>query len=317
MSEPTVAVVVPTYCRPHLLPRLIDGLERQTLPLEDFEVVIVDNASPDDTSERLAKLAAASPLRLRHLVEHQRGPAAARNTGWRATRAPLLAFIDDDCDPEPGWLAAGVDALLADDRLGVVQGCTRMPAGTKLGDWTLRREVDGPTPFFEGLNIFYRRAAVEQTDGFDEEIGNYGEDCALGWAVLEAGWERGFAPGAVVYHDAEERGVRYHLWTGVRERYIALLAKRHPGFRREAFWRPWALRWENAAFSVAVVGLVLAPWRRATLLLVLPYLRFLRIQLPARGHPNRARWLAERIAIDASQFIGMRIGNVRYRAGIV
>jgi GT2 family glycosyltransferase len=315
-GDTTVAVVVPTYCRPHLLERLVRALEEQTLPAEDFEVVVVDNASPDDTSERLTALAGTTPIRLRHLVESRRGPAAARNAGWRATRAPLLAFIDDDCVPEPGWLEAGVAALRADERLGVVQGCTRLPAGSPVGDWTLTRQISRRTPFFEGLNIFYRRAAVEQTDGFDEAIGNYGEDAALGWAVVDAGWEPGYAPDAVVYHDAEERGVRYHLWTGIQERNVALLAKRHPRFREEAFWRPWALRWENAAFTAAVAGLLLAPWRRSALLLTLPYLRFLRIRLPLH-HPHRVRWLLERMAIDASQFAGMRVGSVRYRVAVL
>jgi GT2 family glycosyltransferase len=311
-----VAVVVPTYRRSHLLARLVASLEQQTFPTAEFEVVIVDNASPDDTASRLEELAAKTPLRLRHLTEHKRGPAATRNTGWRSTSAPLLAFVDDDCALDPGWLEAGVAALRADPQLGVVQGCTRLPEGSIVGDWTLTRQIAGPTPYFEGVNIFYRRAAVEQAGGFDEAIANYGEDTALGWSVVDAGWKRGYAPDAIVYHDAEERGVRYHMWTGFRERNVVMLAKRHPQFRKEAFWRPWAFRWENAAFTAAVTGLLLAPWKRSALLLTLPYLRFLRIRLPLH-HPHRVRWLLERMAIDASQFAGMRVGSVRYRVAVL
>jgi GT2 family glycosyltransferase len=315
--DPKVTVVVPTFRRSHLLGRLHRSLERQTYPHDRFDVVIVDNDSPDDTAMVLKQIEAETTIELRHLVETQRGPAATRNRGWRATSSEIIAFLDDDCAPEPGWLEAGVAALVADDTLGVVQGCTRLPAGSSVGDWTLTRQIAGHTPYFEGLNIFYRRAAIEQTDGFDEGIGNYGEDAALGWAVVDAGWRAGYAPDAVVFHDAEERGVRYHMWTGVRERNVALLAKRHPGFRREAFWRPWAFRWENAAFTVAVIGLLAAPWRRLALLLVLPYARFLRIRFPQPDHPHRLRWLAERIAVDASQFVGMRVGNIRYRIAVL
>jgi glycosyltransferase involved in cell wall biosynthesis len=309
-SCPEVTVVVPTYRRPQRLARLVEALEAQTLSPERFEVVIVDNASPDDTPARLAALAAASPLRLRHLTESKRGPAPARNTGWRASTGSVVAFVDDDCVPEPGWLAGGLAAVSRDDRIGVVQGCTRKPDGVPLGDWTLWRQVTGPSPFFEACNIFYRRAALEQTGGFDEVIGNYGEDTALGWSVLEAGWKRDFAEGAVVHHDVEDRGVGYHVRTGLLERNVAGIAKRHPDFRHEAFWRPWAFRPENAAFSLAVAGLLLAPWRRSALVLVLPYLR---LRIPPRGHPRCARLLLERVAVDAAQFAGMRIGSLRHR----
>jgi len=305
-----IAVVVPTYNRAPALNRLVAALERQTLPVEHFEVVVVDNASRDDTPARLAELAAQSPLHLRHLVEKRRGPAAPRNTGWRASSAPVVAFIDDDCVPEPGWLAAGWNAVTADERLGVVQGHTLKPPDAQLGDWTLWREISGPTPFFEGCNIFYRRAALEQGGGFDEEIGNYGEDTALGWAVVEAGWERAYANAAVAYHDVEERGVRYHLRTGLLERNVAGVAKRFPEFRQEAFWRPWAFRRENAAFTVAVVGLLLGLWRRPALALVVPYLWLRR---PPRAHPRRTRLLLERLAVDAAQFAGMRVGSLRHR----
>ncbi|MCU1427035.1 MAG: glycosyl transferase family 2 [Actinomycetia bacterium] len=293
---------------------MVGALERQTLPADRFDVVIVDNASPDDTPVRIAALVAESPLRIRSLVETKRGPAATRNTGWRSSASPLVAFIDDDCVPEPGWLAAGFAALDADERIGVVQGHTDKPAGSVLGDWTLWRHVSGPTPYFEGLNIFYRRDALERTGGFDEEIGNYGEDAALGWAVLEAGWQRDYAADAIAYHDVEERGVRYHLRTGLLDRNVARIAKRHPQFRRDAFWQPWAFRRENAAFTIALAGLLLTPWRRSALLLVLPYVR---LRLPPRGHPRRSRFLFERVAVDAAQFAGMRMGSLRYRLAVL
>jgi GT2 family glycosyltransferase len=310
VHEPDITVVTPTYCRPDVLTRLVLALEAQTLPVDQFDVVIVDNNSPDETSTRLAELAASTPLRLRHLVERTPGPAATRNTGWKATSAPIIAFIDDDCVPEPDWLAAGLKEMEADVRLGVMQGCTRKPEGVPTYYWSLWREILGPTPYFEACNIFYRRAALEETGGFDEDIAYYGEDASLGWAVVEAGWKRGYAAAAVAYHDVEERGLRYHVKTGLLERNLARLAKRYPQFRRDAFWRPWAFRPENAAFTLATAGVLLAPWRRRALVLVLPYAR---LRMPRIGHPSWARLFAQRIVVDAAQFVGMRIGTFRYR----
>src|SRR5262249_42091294 len=150
--------------------------------------IVVDNASTDATPSVFEALAASSSLSLDRIVEPRPGPAAARNAGWKRARSDLIAFIDDDCEPEPGWLEAGLLALRSDERVGVVQGCVRKRENESLGDWTLWRHVSGPTPFFEGLNIFYRRQALETTGGFDEIIGNYGEDTALGWSVVDAGW---------------------------------------------------------------------------------------------------------------------------------
>jgi GT2 family glycosyltransferase len=307
-------VVVPTYCRPHLLERLVAGLEGQTLPADQFEVVIVDNNSPDDTSERIAALAEASPLRVRQLVECERGPAATRNAGWRTTSTDVVAFIDDDCVPEPEWLAAGLQAMHADARLGVVQGCTKKPAASRTGDWSLSREIVAPTPFFEACNIFYRRGALDDTGGFDQDIAYYGEDTSLGWAVMEAGWSRGFAAGAVAYHDIEERGVRYHLRVGLLERNAARLAKRFPGFRREACWRPWAFRRENAMFALAFVGLVLATRKPVAIVLALPYAR---MRLPGPDHPRRARFMVERMLVDAARVTGTTLGSLRYRTFVL
>ncbi len=311
-SRPLIAVVVPTYQRADGAARMIDALERQTLDRALFEVVLVDDCSPDGSVAEIAERGARSPLHVQVLsTPANAGPAGARNLGWRATRAALLAFVDDDCVPEPRWLEAGLARLVSDERLGVLQGQTRRPEGTKLGDWTLWREITGPTPFFEGCNIFYRREAFEATGGFDEVLGfSPGEDTAAGWAVVDAGWERGYESTAVVEHDVEERGVRWHIHNGFHESNLVGVAARHPGFRREAFWRPWAFRRENAACTVAVFGALAAARWRPALLLALPYVYWRR---PPAGHHRRAALMAERLAVDTAQAAGLLVGSVRSR----
>src|SRR5205823_1874543 len=82
---PTIAVVVATHNRARLLPRLVEALAKQTDP-GLVEVVVVDDASDDDTWDVLSALAATAPFRLtaRRMAQNS-GPAAARNVGWRAT----------------------------------------------------------------------------------------------------------------------------------------------------------------------------------------------------------------------------------------
>ncbi len=300
-----ITVVAPTYQRVDRLRRLVAGLEAQTLARDRFEVVLVDDASGDGTPAVLADLAARSPLQLRVLRRDENGgPAAARNTGWRTAAGEVVAFVDDDCTPEPGWLAGLERAFARNPRLGVVQGWTRAAEGPR-GQWTIAREISDETPWFEGCNIAYRRVALEETGGFDEEIRWYGEDTSAGWKVLDAGFERDFEPGAVVTHDLEERGLRWRIRHGFLERNLVELALRHQGLRREAFWRPWSFRRTDAACALALVGLVAAARRPSAVALALPY-----AAMRARsGQPPAV--LAGLVAIDVAQVAGHLAGSGR------
>lgn len=313
---PEVAVVIPTYRRPDAAVKLLDLLEAQTLPADRFEVLVVDNCSPDDSGARIAERLTTSPLRARLLRTRRNGggPAGARNLGWRSTTAPVVAFLDDDVRPARDWLENGLAAMTADRSLGVVQGRIDRPVDAPLGDWTVFREVHGPTPWFEAANIFYRRAALEATGGFDERFGFLFEDTEAGWAVVDAGWQRGYADDAVVEHDNEERGLGWHLRMGWRERNVVPVALRHPGFREAAFFRPWTFRRENAGIAAAWVGLVLAPRWRTALLLVVPWLRWHR---PPPRHHRYLSLLAERFAVDSAQTAGHLAGSVKERTLIL
>lgn len=307
-----VAVVVPTFRRPERIERVVRALETQTLPLDRFEVIVVDDCSDDDTSERLAGLAASSPLALRVLqTPRNLGPAGARNLGWRSAHAPVAAFTDDDCIPEPGWLEAGLRLLDWDPAIGIAQGRTELPDGVQPSTaWEVYREIYRPTPWFEGCNLFLRRSALEAAGGFDESIGWFGEETALGWSVLAAGWDRGFADGAVVVHDVEDRGWRWHADQGRLEGNLVGLTRRFPAMRAE-LWRPWAVRRRTVWFLAAVAGLAVAPWRPAAAMAAVPYLSERgRDLLTGRG---AIRTFAGRIAVDAAIARGMIESSVRER----
>jgi glycosyltransferase involved in cell wall biosynthesis len=311
---PEITVVVPTHRRPHLLARLVDALNAQTLAPERFEVVIVDDRSDDETTAVLAELVATARMRVL-TTPTNRGPAAARNLGWRAARAPLVAFTDDDCVPEPSWLEVGLAALQHDPAVGVVQGCTLRPRGHHdYTRWTVFREVTEPSPWFEGCNLFFRRAALDGGGGFAEDIHLGGEDTAAGWGVLASGWHRAFAPGAVVRHDLAERGVGYHIKMGFKEHNLLRVAAEFPALRYEGFWRPWALRKLNVAFAAGVIGTVAMVWRRPAVLLWLPWVW---MRKPPIGTRHWFRYLGERFAVDAAVFAGMKVGAVKYRQPVL
>jgi GT2 family glycosyltransferase len=151
---------------------------------------------------------------------------------------------------------------------------------------------------------------LEAAGGFDESIGWFGEDTALGWAVLEQGWDRGFAAGARVVHDVEERGFRARLSSAYFHGHFVDIAARHPGFAHDAFWRPWAFGRHHARFALAAVGVAMAGRHPAALALALPWWRERR---PPRGHPRMAALSAERAAVDAAAVAGMVVASARRR----
>lgn len=314
-----ISVIVPTYRRPHRIQRLVRALADQTIDAGVWELIVVDDGSGADLDDLYDHLGEGFPARFRVLrTERNGGPDPARNVGWRAAAASeFLAFLDDDVLPDRSWLEAGRRALEADPTVGVVQGLTTAPPGVapeELPEWWLWREVAAPTPYFEGCNIFYRRRALEVVGGFTVDLGMHGNDSATGWAVIEAGWARGFAPDARVVHDVERRSLRWWIGNGTAERAMVAAAARHPGYRSEAFWRPWAVRKRDAAFAVALAsGAIGLAWHPA-LIGVLPYLRWGR---PSLRRPGLLRRCAETVAVDAARFAGHVRGALDSRTLVV
>ena len=318
-TPPVVSVVIPTFQRADRLERLVAALSAQTLDCSRFEVAIVDDCSTDDTAAILAKLADSTDLNLRRLQTESNsgGPSAPRNLGWRASSAPIIAFLDDDCFPEPEWLAAGVAAMQAHPRWGLCQGYTwpelRMGAGPG-GRWVVSRTVTESTCWFEAANIFYRRAALEAVQGFDERIKTWGEDTDLGWRVVEAGWEAGYERDAVGLHEVIDRGWKYAAKFGWLDYQTIAVAARHPQIRSRGFWRPWALQRQGAEFALAFAGLLLSSRWRPAALAAAPYLVCNRPPFRRRGVNRETITLGLQIvAVDSVRFAAHVRGSIASR----
>jgi hypothetical protein len=251
-----VSVVVPTHHRPARLARLLEGLRRQDLSADAFEVIVVADGSPAQTISLLEREHARGGLDLRVLTHPTpRGPGAARNTAWRAARAPLVAFTDDDCVPTPGWLAAG---LAAAGPRRIVQGIT-LPDPSETGGLLSRSvRVESLGPQYETCNIFYPRALLESLGGFDERYGLTpgGEDTDLAWRAIEAGHETRLAPDALVHHAVERLGALGMLRVAARWTAPMRALADHPPARsmlyRGAFWNVWHyLLWRSALSLLA------------------------------------------------------------------
>jgi len=189
-----ISVVIPTCRRPDLLARCLDRLApgAQTLPADQYEVIATDDGEP--TVERF--LAEKYPW-VSWVPGPRRGPAANRNAGARRARGEWLAFTDDDCVPDPNWLAGFTTATHSDCR--VYEGKTTCMAGIQsLFDHAPANITGG---WLWSCNIFIRRDTFEEVGGFDEVfLYPHMEDVDLRERLVQAGYTFEFVPDAAVDH---------------------------------------------------------------------------------------------------------------------
>jgi GT2 family glycosyltransferase len=246
-DAPRVAVVVATHDRVGRLRRLLEALRSQTVGLDAFELVVVDDGSGPGTAELLGREddRADDPLPLRVVRrETAGGPSAARNDGWRAATAPLVAFTDDDCEPVPGWLEALLEAAAAAPG-AIVQGRTvpNPREEDRLGPYSRSLWVERPGPYYQAANIAYPRDLLDRLGGFDAEAFPYvGEDEDLAWRAIAAGARVAWAPDALVHHAVTKLGLAGSLRMATRWTPSIRLFARHPALRTEhlthrVFWK--------------------------------------------------------------------------------
>jgi mycofactocin system glycosyltransferase len=267
-----VTVVVPVRDRP-------DDLAATLATIGDVgAVVVVDDGSADGDVERVAHQHRAIPTYLRH--ENARGPAAARNTGWRTTSTTLVAFIDAGCQPQPMWL----DRLLphfGDPCVAAVAPRITSRIPSTLPDVVARYEQAVPSldrgpdealvrprsrvPFVPTAALIVRREAVVAVRGFDEAL-RVGEDVDLVWRLHEAGWSVRYEP-TVTVSDAA-RPTR-SAWLRQRFDYgtsAAALAQRHGSAVAPLAVSSWsALAWTLAGLGAPVTGTLVAAGTTALL----------------------------------------------------
>ena len=317
-ATPDMSIVVSTYRRPQYLPGLFAALGAQEAA-HRIEVIIVDNGSGDTSWDVLTQFAKSTPLVLcAARIEDNHGPAPGRNAAIALARAPLIAFTDDDCMPDPRWTATLLDEFASG--AAVVQGRTETEAGAR-GPWDHTMTIRRTTQLFETCNVAYRRADVLAAGGFTS-LPKYrfngkpfgGEDTILGWGIVRTtGVPVTFSNDAVVEHRIEPRS--YRKWLKVRNgtSIFPALVRSVPEVRNSLFWRVF-LTARSAAFDLAVVGLVaaVALWSWIPLLALAPYAWALR---PRRGQ-RLGPW-AKRVAPlamgDAATAWSLWRGSVKYR----
>jgi glycogen(starch) synthase len=208
-----VSVVINTFNRADSLRATIEALGR--LDYADFEVVVVNGPSTDHTAEVIAEFGCT----IKTAFCPVRNLSRSRNIGARLSAGAIIAFIDDDAIPDPGWLTEIVPQF-ADSEVGAAGGPVFDHTGARLqahylvcdrfGKADLRFDTD-PSPLLNtpdgalfcstlGTNSLLRRQALVEIGGFDEEYDYFLDETDVCVRMVDAGWTVRYAQAGYVYH---------------------------------------------------------------------------------------------------------------------
>lgn len=203
---PALSVIIPTYNRARVLEKCLRALRAQTCGADQFEILVSDDGSPDDTGD-----VARAVEGVRYLRQSNAGANTARNRAAREARAPILLFINDDTIPSPGMLAEHLAGHRKHPEEGVavlgrVTVSPELPY-SRLAALHLDRAFDALRDrteldwrSFFTCNVSMKKSLLERGGFFEEGI-RYHEDLELSERLSHYGLRVVYRPAALGYHD--------------------------------------------------------------------------------------------------------------------
>jgi glycosyltransferase involved in cell wall biosynthesis len=213
-SYPRVSIIVCSYNGGKTLASCLESLDRLNYP--DYEIILVDDGSTDDTADivkkfqagRVEKPVLGSRADFVPIVQRNMGLSFARNAGAAAATGAVFAYTDSDCMADPDWLFYLIGTLLSGDYAGVGGPNISPPAV----DWvqaSVAAAPGGPShvllsdvvaEHIPGCNMAFHRWAFETVGGFDTEYRKAGDDVDFCWRLQTSGQVIAFSPAAIVWH---------------------------------------------------------------------------------------------------------------------
>ncbi len=228
-NEPLVSVVLVNFRGAHDTLEAISGLKALNWPKDSLEIVVVDNASGDNSVEVLRS---GAPDIVLVESDTNSGFAGGCNLGVQRSRGEVVAFLNNDAKPDPDWIVRGVETLMSGPRVGAVasrvldwEGNTIDYAGAGLTWYGMgyrplsghpanrkKEATRGPVLFGTGSAMIVRRDVYEDLGGFDEDFFMFFEDVDFGWRLNLRGYEYLYEPDSLVFHKHHQsmKGVGSH-----------------------------------------------------------------------------------------------------------
>jgi len=222
-----ISVVIPAYNDSRKLERLLVSLKKQTF--KDFEIIVVDDASADNTYD-VAKKYANKVIR----NNRNQGPAITRNIGIKNSDSSIIAFTDSDCEASLNWLENILNHF-SDKKISALMGRIFVPKSTFLGDaisalgfpagghigfekiWHVTK--DGFTDHLSSCNMALRKELFKKNGLFDEKFTFPGaEDTEFSHRLAKNGIKIKYCPSAVIMHEPRAELSSFVKWQVTRGR---------------------------------------------------------------------------------------------------
>lgn len=206
-----ISVIVPAYNAAATIGECLDALLNQSVPRTQYEVIVVDDGSRDNTRDIVEQY----PVTL--LSQSHRGPAVARNRGVCQANGEIILFTDADCVPTANWIEemlkpfenpeiVGVKGVYRTRQKGLIPRFIQLEYEDKYEKMHKERFVD----FIDTYSAGYRKAVFEDHGGFDPIFPMAaGEDIEFSHRLAERGCKMVFASQAIVYHQHADSLSKY------------------------------------------------------------------------------------------------------------
>jgi GT2 family glycosyltransferase len=251
LQTPRVSVVVCSYNGGRTLDQCLRSLLALDYP--NYEVIVVDDGSTDNTGAILARFPEVRAIRQPNL-----GLSSARNAGLRAATGGIIAYTDSDCYADADWLTHLVHQLQRTDAVAVGgpnlspdDGWVAACVGCCPGQPTHVLESDQVAEHIPGCNMAFRREALEAINSFDPCFHTAGDDVDVCWRLQQSGYWITFAPGAFVWHHRRQTPRTYLRQQAGYGQAEALLQFKHP----DKFTDRGHGKWRGVLYGPSVQGL--------------------------------------------------------------
>jgi glycosyltransferase involved in cell wall biosynthesis len=253
---PKISVVVCSYNGAATLDGCLCSLMELDYP--DYEVILVDDGSTDETPEIAARYPQVIVHRQRNL-----GLSAARNAGAELAQGEIVAYTDSDCVTDPDWLYylalgmqdQGMDAIGGPNIPPPDDGWVARCVAASPGGPSHVMIDDRLAEHIPGCNMAFRRDHLLALGGFDPQFRQAGDDVDLCWRWLDAGLKIGYAPTALVWHHRRNTVSAYLKQQKGYGRAEAMLMLKHP----ERFTAHGYSLWRGTIYGDGAVGLATLP----------------------------------------------------------
>jgi glucosyl-dolichyl phosphate glucuronosyltransferase len=224
-NDPIVSVVICTFNRAELLKNAIESILDQSLPKKDYEIIIVDNNSHDETLDLLREIQyRISEPEIKIVTEAKQGLGFARNTGVKNAHGKYVAFMDDDAIADREWLETAVHLFNNVKPPPLAMGGPILPFYNSIKPSWFKDDYESRTwgdksrflkPFesFSGSNMIFRKEIIDKSRGFDVQVGMKGDYISVGeeTALFDNIWSNYgdsipmfYSPHVIVFHLVEQ-----------------------------------------------------------------------------------------------------------------